>query len=51
MHHACKKDRPRMVYNLLLMDADRNIRNCDNMTPYEIAELNQNKTIMNLFVC
>lgn len=50
LHHACKKDKPRIVYNLLLMDADKDIKNTDNLTAYEIAKLNQNLTIMNLFV-
>lgn len=50
LHHACKKDRPRMVYNLLLKDADRSIVNSDNLTAYKIAKLNQNATILNLFV-
>lgn len=49
LHHACKIDRARMVYNLLIMNADRNIRNRENMTPFEIAMLNQNSTVINLF--
>lgn len=50
LHHACKKDRPRMVYNLLIVDSDRTIKNKENMTPYDISKLNENLTIMNLFV-
>lgn len=50
LHQACKKDKPRMVYHLLLVDAAKEVKNGDGLTPYEIAKLNQNLAIMNLFV-
>lgn len=50
LHHACERDRPRMVYNLLLMDTDRNIKNQDDKTALDIAKASSNMTIINLFV-
>ena len=50
LHHACKRDKARMVYNLLLMNANKALKNSDGLTAYEVAQLNQNSTIMNLFV-
>ena len=51
LHHAVKKNQPKIVYYLLLAKADAELKNKEKHTPYDIAMIADNSSILGLFVC
>ena len=50
LHHAVRKNHPKMVYNLLLVNSDTELRNKERHTPYDIALIDNHSSILGLFV-